>query len=53
MKNDESETDKVALIPDSENDKKDRSLLAKCFAAVLGCYIIYGICHESITRQVG
>ena len=33
-----------------ENNRK--VLLAKCFGAVVGCYLIYGICHEAITRQV-
>ena len=31
---------------------KIKVLLAKCFGAVVGCYLIYGICHEAITRQV-
>ena len=30
----------------------DKLCLAKCFFGVLICYIVYAICHESITRQV-
>ena len=29
-----------------------RLLLVKCFTAVISCYLVYGVCHESITRQV-
>lgn len=29
-----------------------RLLLVKCFTAVISCYLVYGVCHESITRQL-
>ena len=29
-----------------------RLLLVKCFTAVISCYLVYGVCHESIIRQV-
>jgi len=54
MKNDEDEEEKSHLIevnPVIEFEKLDKVLLAKCFGAVVGCYLIYGICHEAITRQ--
>ena len=53
MKNEEIvESEKAPLVEENEKEKNDRVLLGKCFGAVLVCYIIYGICHESITRQV-
>ena len=61
MKNDE---EIVKLAEDNDNGVEtatanhkqqpttDRLCLAKCFFGVLLCYIVYAICHESITRQV-
>jgi len=60
MKNDE---EIVKLAEDNDNGVEtatanhkqqpitDRLCLAKCFFGVLLCYIVYAICHESITRQ--
>ena len=59
MKNDEEIVKLGEKAPDcpeassnGESDKIDKLCLLKCFIGVLSCYIIYAICHESITRQV-
>jgi len=54
---DESEEDRTPLIQDvteSGNGTKrtDKVLLLKCFVAVLTCYLLYAICHESIFKQL-
>ena len=49
----ESEEDRNLLEKSSGQDRKpDKILLLKCFLAVLFCYLLYGICHEAIFKQV-
>ena len=65
MKNEENNEENVKLIVperdekgeevplgEEKENKNDKVLLGKCFAAVLVCYTIFAICHESITREV-
>ena len=59
MKNDEEIVklaDKASecpeAVPGEKVEKIDKLCLAKCFFGVLTCYIVYALCHESITRQV-
>lgn len=52
---DESDDDKLPILPvggEVEPPRKtDKVLLFKCFSAVLTCYLLYAICHESIVKQ--
>jgi len=42
----------ISQTGSSTSAGQKRLLLVKCFTAVISCYLVYGVCHESITRQV-